>query len=87
MIRIDLYKSWSEKMNEDKQKDQKDISTAHINLDGICAMGMTDPLLARPLWQGHRYAKLDNWHELYCPTHKIIYDRIQKMNNLNEKQM
>lgn len=70
-------------MSEDKKHVESDTETKFIDLDGRCAPGIIDPLLARPLWDSHKYAKLSNWEGLYCPTHKIIYDRIQQQNKLN----
>ena len=81
MIRINLWRV--NVMSEDKQNVKADEETKHIDLDGICAAGMIEPLLNRPLWNGHRYAKMDNWKELYCPTHYTIYQRIEKQKKLN----
>jgi len=85
MIKINLYKGVMLMSEDKKHMVDPNEETKFVDLEGVCASGIIDPLLARPLWQGHRYAKLENWEGLYCPTHRIIYDRIQKMNRLNEK--
>ena len=69
-------------MSEDA-KQQKDIETKFVDLEGRCAPGIIDPLLARPLWESHKYAKIEGYMKIYCPTHQVIYDRIEAQKKLN----
>jgi len=75
-------------VSEDKKHSEQQVDpneeTKFIDLEGRCAPGIIDPLLARPLWEFHKYAKMSGWKSIYCPTHQVIYDRIQRMNKLNE---
>ena len=69
-------------MNEDKKVSQEaDTKVLEVIL---CASGQIDPLLNKPLWPSHRYPKPDETYtDLYCPTHRRIYDRIEQQRKLN----
>jgi len=50
----------------------------------LCAAGIVDPLLNKPLWPSHKYIKDEKRPDgLYCSVHQTIYDRIMAQRRLD----